>query len=137
MSKQFTLKELEKYKGEDDAEREQGKVIFAIRDTKDIKNATKYNVYDVTNFLENHPGGDDIMKENSGMDASDAHWYIGHSKEAMDDMKQYIVGQLTKEECEKLKEAASSSSVSGGGSMMPVLVFILLLAAGGAAFMFT
>ena len=71
------------------------------------------------------------------VDASDEFWDIGHSEQAMDDMKQYIVGQLTKEECEKLKEAASSSSVSGGGSMMPVLVFILLLAAGGAAFMFT
>ena len=87
--------------------------------------------------MEDHPGGDDIMKENSGIDASDEFWDIGHSEQAMDDMKQYIVGQLTKEECEKLKEAASSSSVSGGGSMMPVLVFILLLAAGGAAFMFT
>ena len=137
MSKKFTLKQLEVYKGEDDAERHEGKVIFAVRDAKNAANAPQYNVYDVTKYLDDHPGGDDIMKENSGIDASDEFWDIGHSEQAMDDMKQYIVGQLTKEECEKLKEAASSSSVSGGGSMMPVLVFILLLAAGGAAFMFT
>ena len=64
MPKIFTLKQLEVYKGEDDAERHEGKVVFAVRDAKSAASATKYNVYDVTKYLEDHPGGDDIMKEN-------------------------------------------------------------------------
>ena len=44
------------------------------------------------------------MKENSGMDASDEFWDIGHSEQAMDDMKQYIIGQLSDEDCAALKE---------------------------------
>ena len=108
MRKIFTLEELEKYKGEDDADRHEGKVIFAIRDTKEIKNATKYNVYDVTKYLEDHPGGDDIMKENSGMDASDKWWNIGHSKEAMVKMKEYIIGQLTDFDCAMLKATTTT-----------------------------
>ena len=105
MSKTFTLKQLEVYKGEDDAERHEGKVVFAVRDAKNAANATKYNVYDVTKYLEDHPGGDDIMKENSGMDASDEFWDIGHSEQAMDDMKQYIIGQLSDEDCAALGKA--------------------------------
>ena len=118
MSKTFTLKQLEVYKGEDDAERHEGKVVFAVRDAKSAANATKYNVYDVTKYLEDHPGGDDIMKENSGMDASDEFWDIGHSEQAMDDMKQYIIGQLSDEDCAALKEKASSGGAGGGGSML-------------------
>ena len=138
MVKTVTLKQLERYKGEDDAERHEGKVVFAIRDAKSAANATKYNVYDVTKYLEDHPGGDDIMKENSGIDASDEFWDIGHSEQAMDDMKQYIIGQLTDEDCTKLKEKASASSMGGGGgSMMPLIVLLLLVAAGAAAFLYT
>ena len=138
MVKKFTLKQLEPYQGEDDAQRHEGKVVFAVRDAKSAANATKYNVYDVTKYLEDHPGGDDIMKENSGMDASDEFWDIGHSEQAMDDMKQYIIGQLTDEDCAKLKEKASTASMGGGGgSMMPLIVLLLLVAAGAAAFVYT
>eukprot|EP00944_MAST-04C_sp_MAST-4C-sp1_P007635 g7635.t1 len=137
MPKTFTLKQLEVYKGEDDAERHEGKVVFAVRDAKSAANATKYNVYDVTKYLEDHPGGDDIMKENSGMDASDEFWDIGHSEQAMDDMKQYIIGQLSDEDCAALKEKASSGGAGGSGSMLPILVLVLLVAACGAAFVYT
>ena len=83
MSKTFTLKQLEVYKGEDDAERHEGKVTLAVRDAKNAANATKYNVYDVTKYLEDHPGGDDIMRKtpawthqmNSGiLDIANKQW---------------------------------------------------------------
>ena len=66
------------------------------------------------------------------MDASDEFWDIGHSEQAMDDMKQYIIGKLSDEDCAALKEKASSGG-AGGGSMLPILVLVLLVAACGAA----
>lgn len=40
------------------------------------------NVYDVTKFLKTHPGGDDLLMEKGGQDATKCFEEIGHSLEA-------------------------------------------------------
>lgn len=49
-------------------------------------------VYDVTVFLDNHPGGFDIMMEYAGRDATGA--FAGHSNFALGLLKQYEIGIL-------------------------------------------
>ncbi|KAK8096596.1 nitrate reductase [Apiospora kogelbergensis] len=51
-------------------------------------------VYDVTKYLHDHPGGADVLVEAAGMDASEAFDNAGHSEDAFEIMEQYRVGKL-------------------------------------------
>ncbi|GAA0176548.1 oxidoreductase [Lithospermum erythrorhizon] len=51
-------------------------------------------VFDVTKFLEEHPGGEDVLIEYSGTDATKAFEDIGHSKKAKNLLLKYRVGHL-------------------------------------------
>ncbi|KAH9300866.1 hypothetical protein KI387_012449, partial [Taxus chinensis] len=51
-------------------------------------------VYDVTKFLEEHPGGDEVLIESSGRDATQDFEDVGHSAAAQELMESYLVGVL-------------------------------------------
>ncbi|RWR77192.1 cytochrome b5-like protein isoform X1 [Cinnamomum micranthum f. kanehirae] len=51
-------------------------------------------VYDVTDYLDKHPGGDDIILAYTGIDATDEFEDTGHSKSAREMMKDYCIGEL-------------------------------------------
>lgn len=51
-------------------------------------------VYDVTRFLDEHPGGEEVILENAGIDATESFEDIGHSEDARDLLKEYYIGDL-------------------------------------------
>jgi len=51
-------------------------------------------VYDVTKFLDEHPGGDTIIVENSGDDCTELFKDIGHSRGAIKILDDYLIGIL-------------------------------------------
>lgn len=51
-------------------------------------------VYDVTNFVAEHPGGSEIMLEHAGLDATTVFHDIGHSAEAVKILAKYYIGEL-------------------------------------------
>lgn len=51
-------------------------------------------VYDCTEFLKNHPGGQDILLEYAGRDATLAFVGTGHSAVARITLDQYKIGEL-------------------------------------------
>ncbi|XP_073035474.1 cytochrome b5-like [Primulina eburnea] len=51
-------------------------------------------VYDVSPFIEEHPGGEEVMLSSTGKDATSDYEDIGHSEYAKDLMKNYIIGQI-------------------------------------------
>lgn len=51
-------------------------------------------VYDVTNFLQDHPGGADVIMDYAGRDATLAFHGTGHSRDAIEQMRNYLVGEL-------------------------------------------
>ncbi|XP_037503166.1 uncharacterized protein LOC119377956 [Rhipicephalus sanguineus] len=55
-------------------------------------------VYDVTNFLDKHPGGEEILWEHAGRDATLAFMGTGHTREAISLLQQYCIGILAEEE---------------------------------------
>ena len=57
-------------------------------------------VYDVTEYLErgSHPGGEDVMMEYLGYDATMAFRGVGHSKGALRMLEKYVVGILPVDE---------------------------------------
>uniref|UniRef100_A0A034VVW9 cytochrome b5 n=1 Tax=Bactrocera dorsalis TaxID=27457 RepID=A0A034VVW9_BACDO len=55
-------------------------------------------VYDVTQFLRDHPGGEDIIMEHAGRDATLAFHGTGHSRSAIEQMGDYLIGELPPKE---------------------------------------
>ncbi|KDP28439.1 hypothetical protein JCGZ_14210 [Jatropha curcas] len=51
-------------------------------------------VFDVTNFLEEHPGGDEVLLAATEKDATDDFQDVGHSKDAKELMKKYYIGDI-------------------------------------------
>ncbi|MED6183857.1 hypothetical protein PIB30_041712 [Stylosanthes scabra] len=51
-------------------------------------------VYDVTQYLDDHPGGDDVILAATGRDATDDFEDAGHSKSAREQMEEYFIGEL-------------------------------------------
>ncbi|TXT11035.1 hypothetical protein VHUM_01786 [Vanrija humicola] len=49
-------------------------------------------VYDVTQFLDEHPGGDEVLLEEGGRDATEAFEDVGHSDEARDMLPKMLLG---------------------------------------------
>ncbi|KAF5727142.1 cytochrome b5 isoform Cb5-D [Tripterygium wilfordii] len=51
-------------------------------------------VYDVSSYLDEHPGGDDVVLAVTGKDATDDFEDAGHSKEARELMEKFCIGEL-------------------------------------------
>lgn len=84
-------------------------------------------VYDVTSYLDDHPGGAEVMLDVAGKDADEFFEDIGHSNDAREELAKHVIGvlKLTEEEKEKRRLAAEKKSggdSSGGMSMIAVLV---------------
>ncbi|RCV29232.1 hypothetical protein SETIT_5G467800v2 [Setaria italica] len=76
-SKVFTLEEVAKHNTKDDC--------WLIIGGK---------VYNVTKFLEDHPGGDDVLLSSTAKDATDDFEDVGHSTTARAMMDEYLVGEI-------------------------------------------
>ena len=65
-------------------------------------------VYDVTSYLDDHPGGGDVLLDVAGQDADEFFEDVGHSKDAREDLKKFYVGEYKMDEAtkQKMKEAA-------------------------------
>ncbi|KAF9873967.1 cytochrome b5 [Colletotrichum karsti] len=51
-------------------------------------------VYNITDYMAKHPGGDDILAEVLGQDATEAFHEVGHSKGAQAQLEALLVGVL-------------------------------------------
>ncbi|XP_019057801.1 PREDICTED: cytochrome b5 [Tarenaya hassleriana] len=61
-------------------------------------------VYDVTSYMEEHPGGDDVLVAATGKDATDDFEDAGHSQSARELMEQYCIGELDPSTAPKIPE---------------------------------
>jgi cytochrome b involved in lipid metabolism len=78
---------------------------------KDLYMIIHGKVYDLTRFLDEHPGGEEVLLELGGKDGTEAFEDIGHSQDARDVMEKMLVGTLEdaqdkakKEPVEKVKQ---------------------------------
>ncbi|WVZ74400.1 hypothetical protein U9M48_022584 [Paspalum notatum var. saurae] len=77
-----------------------GKKVYSFQevskhsDRKDCWLIIAGKVYDVTPFMEEHPGGDEVLLACTGKDATADFDDIGHSDSAKDLMPQYCIGEV-------------------------------------------
>merc|ERR1712018_1067889 len=121
MAKVFTLEEVQKHKsgkGDDKS------VWFVLHD----------KVYDVTKFLDEHPGGEEILVENSGKISTEEFEDVGHSTDAREMMKEYFIGELQEADRKGTvdtgpKSWATNNKAEEGGWTSWILPVVLALAA--------
>ncbi|KAM6135483.1 cytochrome b5 isoform 2-T2 [Pterocles gutturalis] len=53
-----------------------------------------HRIYDVTKFLDEHPGGEEVLREQAGGDATENFEDVGHSTDARTLSETFIVGEL-------------------------------------------
>ncbi|KAI0702919.1 cytochrome b5 [Cytidiella melzeri] len=66
-------------------------------------------VYDVTKFLDEHPGGDEVILAEAAKDATEAFEDVGHSDEARALLKDMLVGDFEKGGELKVKSSNKST----------------------------
>jgi len=89
-------------------------------------------VYNVTNFIEQHPGGEEVILEHGGTDATVPFDEIGHSDQAVEMLDDLYVGEGNPEELKastSVSNASGATSGDGSASKLPLVVCILVAAA--------
>ncbi|KAI8008815.1 Cytochrome b5 isoform E [Camellia lanceoleosa] len=62
--------------------------------TKDCWLIIAGKVYDVTPFMDDHPGGDEVLLSATGKDATNDFEDVGHSDSAREMMEKYYIGEI-------------------------------------------
>ncbi|PYH88488.1 cytochrome b5 reductase [Aspergillus ellipticus CBS 707.79] len=60
----------------------------------DIWVAIHGQVFDITKYLQDHPGGADVLLETAGSDATVAFEDVGHSEDSREILQEYLIGTL-------------------------------------------
>lgn len=66
--------------------------VFKSQNRKIIVISDK--IYDITNFMFEHPGGADVLDFYVFKDATNAFYEIGHSSDAEELLKKFLIGEL-------------------------------------------
>ncbi|XP_029979354.1 cytochrome b5-like [Sphaeramia orbicularis] len=68
-----------------------------------------HKVYDVTKFLEEHPGGEEVLREQAGGDATESFEDVGHSTDAREMASGMVIGELHPDDREKIAKPVESN----------------------------
>ncbi|XP_071576124.1 cytochrome b5 [Temnothorax nylanderi] len=100
------------------------------------KNGTKTwiviydNVYDVTDYMQQHPGGPELLEEYAGKDATSGFDDFGHSSDAKKMLKKYLIGELEDEDKSvnrKKKDAISNGITENGANGQKRRTFLAII----------
>ncbi|XP_011182432.2 cytochrome b5 [Zeugodacus cucurbitae] len=88
------------------------------RDGKPVWIIIKDSVYDMTEFIKEHPGGEESILEYAGRDATKAFNEVGHSTDAIKEMKSYKIGVI-RAECAKILNTQPTATANGLNEKQP------------------
>lgn len=90
-------------------------------------------VYDVNGFLEDHPGGPEILQQKAGQDATQDFDEVFHSDDAKAQLKDFIVGSVEgyvdKPAKTKAKAAGTTTTSSSSNALLPLVGLVIVAAA--------
>ncbi|KAL6865817.1 hypothetical protein ACO1O0_001915 [Amphichorda felina] len=104
---------------------------------KDLFIVVHDKVYDATKFVDEHPGGEEVMLDVAGQDATEAFEDVGHSDEARESLEKLLVGPLKRQAGDPKPKAMTSNSSSGSGAEQSsggIGVYAVVLIGGLAAY---
>jgi cytochrome b involved in lipid metabolism len=104
---------------------------------KDLYLVIHDKVYDTTKFVDEHPGGEEVLMDVGGQDATEAFEDVGHSDEAREILDGLLVGTLKRQDGDpkpKVAAPSSSTSASANPAGFGVGLYAIILIGGAAAF---
>ncbi|KAL2829799.1 cytochrome b5-like heme/steroid binding domain-containing protein [Aspergillus cavernicola] len=104
---------------------------------KDLYMVVHDKVYDCGSFVDEHPGGEEVLLDVAGQDATEAFEDVGHSDEAREILEGLLVGtvkRLPGDPVAKTHAPSSSDSSSNSSGGFGVGLYAILLVGGAAAY---
>ncbi|KAF2250235.1 cytochrome b5 [Trematosphaeria pertusa] len=104
---------------------------------KDLFVVIHDKVYNASSFIDEHPGGEEVLLDVGGQDATEAFEDVGHSDEAREILEGLLVGKLKRKEGDpqpKTYSAAGSSTATTDGASAGVGLYAIILIGGILAF---
>ncbi|GLI76154.1 hypothetical protein PoHVEF18_004425 [Penicillium ochrochloron] len=106
---------------------------------KDLYMVIHDKVYDCTSFVDEHPGGEEVLLDVGGQDGSEAFEDVGHSDEAREILDGLLVGNVKRlpgDPAPKAHASTSSSSASSSSSSgsFGVGLYAVILIGGAIAY---
>ncbi|KAI5464646.1 cytochrome b5-like heme/steroid binding domain-containing protein [Mariannaea sp. PMI_226] len=95
-------------------------------------------VYDCTKFLDEHPGGEEVMLDVAGQDSTEAFEDVGHSDEAREVLEKLYVGDLKRQAGDPNPKNASAPINSPGkneGGGLSLGTYSIVVLGGFAAYL--
>jgi len=120
MSKEFTYADVSKHSSKKD-------LYLVIHD----------KVYDSASFVDEHPGGEEVLLDVGGQDATEAFEDVGHSDEAREILEGLLIGTLKRQPGDpqpKVHAATTTSTSTGSSTGLGVGLYAIILIGGAAAF---
>ncbi|KAL2017174.1 hypothetical protein VTK56DRAFT_2543 [Thermocarpiscus australiensis] len=107
---------------------------------KDLYLVIHDQIYDASKFVDEHPGGEEVLLDVAGQDATEAFEDVGHSDEARETLEQLKIGTLKRSPGDPKPKApvpgavapAANTSGAGLGVGLYAIVFVGGLIAYGA-----
>ena len=88
-------------------------------------------VYNISSYIDEHPGGEEVILDCAGTDATEAFDDIGHSDEAHEILEKLYLGNLKGAKIVQAKHAQASKSDEDSGINFPLIAVGIFLAAFG------
>ncbi|KAF2398708.1 putative cytochrome b5 [Trichodelitschia bisporula] len=105
---------------------------------KDLYVVVHDKVYNVSSFVDEHPGGEEVLVDVAGQDSTEAFEDVGHSDEAREILDGLEVGVLNRQPGDPVpkasKPASQSANSSSGGAGVGVGLYAVLVIGGALAF---
>jgi len=104
---------------------------------KDLYLVIHDKVYDSSSFVDEHPGGEEVLLDVGGQDATEAFEDVGHSDEAREILDGLLVGTLKRQAGDpapKIATTTTATSTSTGNAGLGVGLYAIILLGGAVAF---
>ncbi|EEQ88318.1 hypothetical protein RJZ56_000474 [Blastomyces dermatitidis] len=106
---------------------------------KDLYVTIHDKIYNVSSFVDEHPGGEEVLLDVGGQDATEAFEDVGHSDEAREILEGLLIGKLKRipgDPAPKAQYPPASSSTSGtqASSGLGVGLYAILILLGAIGY---
>ncbi|MCJ1406283.1 hypothetical protein MMC19_000348 [Ptychographa xylographoides] len=79
----------------------------------DVAEHSSKKVYNATTFVDEHPGGEEVLLDVGGQDATEAFEDVGHSDEAREILEGLLVGPLKRQPGDPAPTTTTSTTTTG------------------------
>ncbi|PMD65407.1 cytochrome b5 [Hyaloscypha bicolor E] len=104
---------------------------------KDLYLVIHDKVYNTTAFVDEHPGGEEVLLDVGGQDATEAFEDVGHSDEAREILEGLLIGNLKRKEGDpkpKLSTTTSATTSTNNAAGLGIGLYAIILIGAGLAF---